>query len=136
MLSLVHTDTVKFNGILPQNFRVVSGSGSGRQEVLDTDNGFVMHGEVLRVDTGPVLLTAREDLEGRSASVGFRLLFTLHKVGADCDTFLTKQMYLIYLSCFHKFGLPPSAICPVIINVKDGECLPLVLDLKGWTSLP
>ena len=29
------------------------------------------------------------------------------------NTFLTKSMYLSYLLCINKFGLPPSASCPV-----------------------
>ena len=42
------------------------------------------------------------------------------------NTILTKSMYLSYLLCINKFGLPPSASCPVNRNVNDEACLPLV----------
>ena len=44
-------------------------------------------------------------------------------------------MYPRYLSCFNKFGLTPSASCPVNRNVKDKECLSLVSVLKGCTCI-
>ena len=44
-------------------------------------------------------------------------------------------MYLRYLSCIKKFGLPPSASCPVNRNVNDEECLPLVSVSKGCVSV-
>ena len=48
---------------------------------------------------------------------------------------LTKAMYLSYVSCIKKFGLPPSASCPANRNVNDEECLPLVSVWKRCTSL-
>ena len=33
-------------------------------------------------------------------------------------------MYLSYLSCIKKFGLPPSPSSQVKRNVNDEECLP------------
>ena len=51
------------------------------------------------------------------------------------NTFLAKSVYLSYLPCIKKFGLPPSASCPVHRNVRNKECLPLVSVSKGRTSL-
>ena len=45
------------------------------------------------------------------------------------------QLYLSYLLCINKFGLPPTASCPVNRNVNDKECLPLVSVSKGCTSV-
>ena len=39
--------------------------------------------------------------------------------GPMLNTSLTKSMYLRYLACVNKFGLPPSASCPVNSNVND-----------------
>ena len=43
----------------------------------------------------------------------------------NCNTFMTKSVYLSYLPCINKFGLPPSASCLVDRNVNDKECLNL-----------
>ena len=39
------------------------------------------------------------------------------------NALLMKKMYLSYLPCINKFGLPPSASCPVNRSVNDEECL-------------
>ena len=44
-------------------------------------------------------------------------------------------MYLSYLLCINKFGLPPSASCPVNRNVNGEECLPVVSVAKGYASV-
>ena len=44
-------------------------------------------------------------------------------------------MYLSYLLCINKCGLPPSSSCPVNGNVNDEQCLPLVSVSKGCTSV-
>ena len=44
-------------------------------------------------------------------------------------------MFLSYLPCFKKFGLPPFVCCPANRNVNDEECLPLISVSKGCTSL-
>ena len=44
-------------------------------------------------------------------------------------------MYLRYLPCIKKFGLPTSASYSVNRNVNDEECLLLVSVSKGCTSL-
>ena len=43
-------------------------------------------------------------------------------------------MYLSYLFCVSKFGLPPSASCPFNRNFNDDECLPLVSVTNGCAS--
>ena len=48
---------------------------------------------------------------------------------------MTKQMYLSYLSCISRFGLPPSDSFPVNRNVNDEECPPLVTVSKGINLL-
>ena len=45
------------------------------------------------------------------------------------------SMYLSYLPCINRFGLIPSASCPVNSNVNDEECLPFVSVSKGCTSV-
>ena len=44
-------------------------------------------------------------------------------------------MYLSYLLCINKFGLPSSVSCPGNRNVNDEECLPLIWVSKGCTSV-
>ena len=53
----------------------------------------------------------------------------------NVSTFVTKSMYLNYLRCVKKFGLPPYASCLVNRNVKDEECLPSVSVSNGCTDL-
>ena len=56
-------------------------------------------------------------------------------IGFCVNTFLTKYMYLSYLPCIRKFGLPYYVSCPVIRNVNDEKYFPLVSVSKQYTSL-
>ena len=76
----------------------------------------------------------------------FKLSVMTDTIERIVNTYLTRLIYLIYLSCikkfsfvtfcqlpgqkkrqwrrvFKKFGLPPSVSCPVNRNVNDEECL-------------
>ena len=48
---------------------------------------------------------------------------------------LSWRSRLSYLLYINKFGLPPSASCPVNRNVNDEECHPLVSASKRCTSV-
>ena len=61
----------------------------------------------------------------------FRLACNCTHVATSFNTFLTRSIQLVYLSCIKHFGLPVFVGCPVYRNVNDedsffGICLKLI----------